>query len=131
MELTWQLVTAIETEKPIRDALYPSPGASASVSKGGGVPKGDHYKALAVMLFGSHPQFEEKNANTWALKIKNRLRAMAKKTNEYTILMGTTGAGMFAEEEVQMAHSAVFTNKWCKLLLRLIIQTTYHSYRYS
>jgi hypothetical protein len=64
----------------VKQGLFPMPGASLSLSKGGSKTKSDYHWTLANIIFEDHPVLgpEIKADNTdckfWQLKVKNRLQ---------------------------------------------------------
>ncbi|KAF7965124.1 hypothetical protein HWV62_45549, partial [Athelia sp. TMB] len=88
VEDTELLITHITDDRVIKQALFPSPGSSASYAKGGGKPKTEYHWMLAKLLFTGHKSYgdafrialeckENKRGaclrKLWSNKIKNRL----------------------------------------------------------
>lgn len=85
-----KLLSEVEDNREIRQALYPGTGANASTANGGGKPKTDFYWQLAVHLFADHEEYEKffveakqsslkKHREPWVLKVKNQLSRFAHK----------------------------------------------------
>ncbi|KAG0700069.1 hypothetical protein DFH29DRAFT_1001439 [Suillus ampliporus] len=94
--LTWSLVSAVTSDDTIRKGLYPEPGANASTKNGGGMKKTEHYWALCKVLFDGHADLE-------------------RKTLVYVKEMGTTGAGIEHEENIDMSQVNNFTTRWAQI----------------
>ncbi|GLB44053.1 hypothetical protein LshimejAT787_1502370 [Lyophyllum shimeji] len=126
--LTEKLIASITDDKDIKQGLYPSPGAHASTAYGGGKSKTDWHWDVAVLVFESHPKYgpsikpaldAQKNdpkmasklRNSWAKKIKNRLKRMGEITRGYMEKMGETGAGIARECDIDMTADNKFTNR--------------------
>ncbi|KAG2133031.1 hypothetical protein DEU56DRAFT_757250 [Suillus clintonianus] len=95
--------------------LYPEPGANASTKNGGGAKKTEHHWALCKVLFDGHAEygsaFEIALGN---LKEKGLRQAwiLERKTLVYVKEMGTTGAGIEREEDIDMSQVNNFTTRW-------------------
>ncbi|RPD52273.1 hypothetical protein L226DRAFT_466837, partial [Lentinus tigrinus ALCF2SS1-7] len=120
--LTWSLISAVEDNSDIKQALYPSPGGHPSTANGGGKAKTDHHAQLAKILFQEHEKYgaafapaltDAKVLAAWGMKIKNRLKGLERQTREHMTEMGTTGAGLTREDELDMARNNELTNAWC------------------
>ncbi|KAF8056604.1 hypothetical protein FPV67DRAFT_1714403 [Lyophyllum atratum] len=127
--LTEKLIASITDDKDIKQGLFPSPGAHASTTHGGGRSKTDWHWDLAVLVFEAHakygpsiqavvdaqktnPKTASKLRNAWAEKIKNRLKRMGEITRGYMAEMGETGAGIVRESDIDMTQDNKLTNKW-------------------
>lgn len=80
LDLTWTLVTAIESDEDTQNSLFPGIGG---VKLSGGKPKTHYYYKLAQTCFGEHERYKEAFARAtqpaeiaaWCNKIKNRIVA--------------------------------------------------------
>ncbi|KAG1726412.1 uncharacterized protein EDB91DRAFT_1086769 [Suillus paluster] len=115
-------IDAVTSDDTIRKGLYPEPGANASTKNGGGVKKMEHHWALCKVLFDGHVEYgsafeialgnlkEKGLRQAWVRKIKNRMQM-------YGVIwfcdeMGTTGAGIEHEGDINMSQVNKFTTRW-------------------
>ncbi|KZP28200.1 hypothetical protein FIBSPDRAFT_947785 [Athelia psychrophila] len=54
-----QLIAHITDDRVIKQALFPSPGSSASYAKGGGKPKTENHWMLTKLLFTNHTSYSD------------------------------------------------------------------------
>ncbi|KAJ6527138.1 hypothetical protein B0H19DRAFT_1335159 [Mycena capillaripes] len=120
-DLTFAMITAIESDEEIRDGLFPGVGA---IKRTGGKPKTHFYYKVAVALFAEHPLYtdvfaidpEQKAAlrsqqrKLGIEKIKNKINTLIKKGKENITMMGQTGAGLENEEEIEPGSG--LATKW-------------------
>ncbi|KAF8128457.1 hypothetical protein K438DRAFT_2000279 [Mycena galopus ATCC 62051] len=120
-DLTWTLITAIESDPEMRDGLFPGVGA---IKRTGGQPKTHYYYKLATICFDEHEaykdaftidpaqskRFRSQQRKLWTDKVKNRVNALIRKAKENIIEMGQTGAGITSEDEIRPGTS--FATKW-------------------
>ncbi|KAJ7812894.1 hypothetical protein B0H14DRAFT_3751882 [Mycena olivaceomarginata] len=106
-ELTWTLVTAIESDEATRDSLFPGVGA---IKLNGGMPKTHFHYQLAITCFADHPLYEESfepaGPKFWRGKIKNRNRS----AKDNMAAMSETGAGI--ESEAEIGTGTALSTKW-------------------
>ncbi|KAJ7936779.1 hypothetical protein B0H13DRAFT_1853200 [Mycena leptocephala] len=102
--LTWTLISAVESDTEIRDALFPGVGA---IRRSDGKPKTHYQCLLAVACFADHPTYKEafaidpdektpvlaKHRELWAEKIMNEIKTPQTGdfgiASEAEILLGT------------------------------------------
>ncbi|KAJ7060737.1 hypothetical protein C8F01DRAFT_1253223 [Mycena amicta] len=114
-DLTSALITAIEDDSLMRDALFPAPGPN---KRTGGLPKKTYHQKAAIAIFSTHPQYQDQFAKAtdaagkeiWSNKIKNRLTAITTKARGYINEMGQTGAGLDSEQDISPGTS--LATKW-------------------
>ncbi|KAJ7667218.1 hypothetical protein B0H17DRAFT_1142901 [Mycena rosella] len=114
-ELTWSLLTAIESDKAISDGLFPGVGA---IKRAGGLPKTHFYQLLTTICFENHSLYMEEYAKAttpklleaWVTKIKNKLTTLVKQFRVHITEMGETGAGMSSEDDI--LPGTELTTKW-------------------
>lgn len=86
-DLTWTLITAIESDEKVRDSRFPGVGA---IKLSGGKPKTYHYWNLALTCFATHELYKDAIAKAtdptlpkirrnhlnklWTEKIKNKVK---------------------------------------------------------
>ncbi|KAJ6614407.1 hypothetical protein B0H10DRAFT_2221284 [Mycena sp. CBHHK59/15] len=121
IELTWELITAIEEDEEIQDGLFPGVGG---IPQTGGKPKKHHYYKLACILFLDHPDYKEifqinpkhtavqlnAQRKLWTEKVKNKLAPLVAKARENIIEMGETGAEIASEDDILPGMG--LTTKW-------------------
>ncbi|KAJ6631919.1 hypothetical protein B0H10DRAFT_1937663 [Mycena sp. CBHHK59/15] len=120
-ELTWTLVSGIESDLEMQDGLFPGVGGIARTA---GKAKTHYYYELSKHCFANHPQYKDvfaidptqnkkllaKERKLWTNKIKNRVGTLVTKTKKDITEMGQTGAGIASEDEIRSGTS--FTSKW-------------------
>ncbi|KAJ6534353.1 hypothetical protein B0H19DRAFT_1272073 [Mycena capillaripes] len=114
-DLTWTLITAIESDEQTRDSLFPGIGA---IKISGGKPKTHFYWKLAETCFDDHEKYQDAFAKAsvasekraWSNKIKNRITVLVNKAKDNIKEMGETGAGISSEDEI--TPDTALTTKW-------------------
>ncbi|KAG0692836.1 hypothetical protein DFH29DRAFT_882001 [Suillus ampliporus] len=104
---------AVTSDDTIRKGLYPEPGANASTKNGGGAKKTEHYQALCKVLFDGHAEYG--SAFKIALGNPKAKGLLEQKTLVYVKEMGTTGAGIEHEEDIDMSQVNNFTTRWAQI----------------
>ncbi|KAJ7933455.1 hypothetical protein B0H13DRAFT_2306864 [Mycena leptocephala] len=115
LDLTWTLVTAIESDEDTQNSLFPGIGG---VKLSGGKPKTHYYYKLAQTCFGEHERYKEAFARAtqpaeiaaWCNKIKNRIVASVNKAKAGIKVMGETGAGIGSAAEI--TPGTALKTKW-------------------
>ncbi|KAJ7081709.1 hypothetical protein C8R44DRAFT_894942 [Mycena epipterygia] len=126
LALPQKLIALVFENKNIKQSLYPPCGLNASTTNGGGKKKVDAQWQLCVLLLGDITKYKDaiaaidavnnsKGNLSWANKMKNRLRMMAKTTHDYDAKMGQTGAGIENAAQIDMSATNSFTTKWVEI----------------
>ncbi|KAJ6545773.1 hypothetical protein B0H19DRAFT_1267136 [Mycena capillaripes] len=120
-ELTWAMITAIESDEEIRDGLYPGVGA---IKRAGGLPKTHFYYKVAEACFAEHPLYKDafaidpdqspallaQHRKPWIEKIRNRDNTLKAKARVNIATMGQTGAGLESAEDIEPGSG--IATKW-------------------
>ncbi|KAF8152752.1 hypothetical protein K438DRAFT_1987764 [Mycena galopus ATCC 62051] len=120
-ELTWVMITAIESNEEIRDGLYPGVGA---IKRAGGLPKTHFYYKVAEACFAEHPLYKDafaidldqspallaQHRKPWIEKIRNRDNTLKTKAKVNIATMGQTGAGLESAEDIEPGSG--IATKW-------------------
>ncbi|KDR65954.1 hypothetical protein GALMADRAFT_217266 [Galerina marginata CBS 339.88] len=106
----WLLVNGNGDNKDIKNGLYPLPGGNMSLSKRGSKPKAEYHWALTFHIFGDDADYQE--AITAAVTVGKHLQtAIRNIINE----MGETGAGLTAEDQIDMSIDSAVTSVWTRV----------------
>ncbi|EIN04728.1 hypothetical protein PUNSTDRAFT_138373 [Punctularia strigosozonata HHB-11173 SS5] len=119
-DLTWSLISAVEDNEDIKQALFPGVGANVSTGRGGGKPKTEFQYMVAAEVFGKHDSFKDefhaaktsKEKKLWSDKIKNRIDKLIKATKQYKEELGSTGEGIQHSSDIDEDAKNEFVNKW-------------------